>query len=159
FGAALGDIAVAQAVFFLGLVAPIPGVQRVHFQLGDAHQKARPGERLLVFLVVADHVADVLTEETLDALAELLRALDVDLRHPVFAGLQLLGRCERRYLPGLFVVEGDIADQITNHRESPQRRYGHDLVLGERGHPRHTHQPGLAVDFGRTRSALARLTV
>jgi len=56
----------------LRLVAPVPGVQRMHFELGDPHQEARAGECLLVLLVIADHVADVLAQEALDALAELL---------------------------------------------------------------------------------------
>src|SRR5256885_10148309 len=51
---------------------------------------------LLVLLVVAYHVAGVLAEEALDALAELLRALHVDLRHPVVAGLDVDGWREGR---------------------------------------------------------------
>ena len=74
-------------------------VERVHVQLGDPHEEARAGERLLVLLVVADDVADVLAQEALDALAELLDALDVDLLHPVLARLAVGRRRERRDLP------------------------------------------------------------
>ena len=66
-------------------------VQRVHVELGDAHEEARAGEGRLVVLVVAHDVADVLAQEALDALAELLRALDVDLRHPVVARREVAG--------------------------------------------------------------------
>jgi hypothetical protein len=88
-GAALGDVALAQAVLLLRLAAPVQSVQRMHFQLGDPHQVPRAGERLFVLIVVADDVADVLAQGAFDALTELLRALHVDLCHPVFPGLQL----------------------------------------------------------------------
>ena len=48
-------------------------------------KKRGPGEALLLLLVVADDVADVLAQEALDALAELLDAVDVLLHHPVRA--------------------------------------------------------------------------
>src|SRR6185437_10910798 len=104
-GAALGDVAEAQAVLLLRLLAPLTRVERVHVELGDAHQVARTGERLLVLLVIAHHVAGVLAQVALDALAELLRALDVHLGHPVLARLEVLRRLEGRDLPGLLVVE------------------------------------------------------
>src|SRR4051812_43964669 len=83
--AALGDVAVAQAELLLGGVAPVDDVQRVHVELGQPDEEPRPGERRLVLLVVTDHVAGVLAEVALDALAELLRALDVHLLHAVVA--------------------------------------------------------------------------
>ena len=49
-------------------------------------KKRGPANCGLVLLVVADDVADVLAEEALDALAELLAPLDVDLLHAVAAG-------------------------------------------------------------------------
>ena len=51
-------------------------VDRVHLEPGDPHEEARAGE-LVLQLVGAQHVADVLAEEALDALAELLHAVDV----------------------------------------------------------------------------------
>ena len=71
-GAALGDVAVAQAVLVLCHVLAVGLVQRVHVELGDAHEEARTREGLLVVLVVTDDVAHVLTQEAFDALAELL---------------------------------------------------------------------------------------
>src|SRR3712207_8811066 len=44
-----------------------------------------PGEAPLVLLVIPDDVAGVLAQPALDALAELLRPVDVDLLHPVVA--------------------------------------------------------------------------
>src|SRR5579863_9023830 len=82
--AALGDVAHAEAAVVREL-APIVDVEGVHLELGEADEEAGPGVFRLVLLVVTDHVADVLAHEALDALAELLAALDVDLQHAVAA--------------------------------------------------------------------------
>src|SRR6476660_7253372 len=84
-GAALGDVAHPETVGLLRLALAVLDVQRVHVELGEPDEEPGPGEGLLVLLVVTDDVAGVLAEEALDALAELLAALDVDLRHPALA--------------------------------------------------------------------------
>ena len=85
-GAALGDVAVARCrASSCAPRAAVARVERVHLELGDADEEARAGELGLVLLVVAHHVADVLAQEALDALAELLDAIDVLLLHPVVA--------------------------------------------------------------------------
>src|SRR5882724_5702980 len=84
-GAALGDVAVAEAEVVLRDLPPVRGVGRVHLEFSDPHQEPGPGERALVLRVVPDHVAGVLAQEALDALAELLRPVDVDLLHPELA--------------------------------------------------------------------------
>ena len=91
-GAALGDVALAQALLLLQELAAVVDVERVHLELGRAGEEARAGEGGLVLLVVADDVAHVLAQVALDALAELLAPLDVDLLHAVAAGLLLVGR-------------------------------------------------------------------
>ena len=58
--------------------AAILAVDRVHLEPGDAHEESRAGE-LVLELVRAQHVADVLAQEALDALAEFLHAIDVAL--------------------------------------------------------------------------------
>ena len=60
---------------------PVLGVERVHLQRRDVHQKPRADE-LVVLVVLAQDVADVLAEEALDALPELLHPVDVRLIHP-----------------------------------------------------------------------------
>src|SRR5665811_1604711 len=67
-GAALGDVAQADPLLVPGELGTI-GVclQRVHGELGCPDQEPRPGEGLLVVVVVADHVTDVLAQEALDA--------------------------------------------------------------------------------------------
>ena len=126
----------------------------------SADEEPRAGERRLVLLVVADDVADVLAQEALDALAELLRPLDVDLLPSGTRRAARSGRRrERRDLAGLLVVERHVGDQVPDHREGPHRRDGDRLVLGERRHPGHAQQPRPAVDLGAARAALAGLAV
>src|SRR4051812_27304876 len=57
-GAALGDVAVADAVRLLELGEAVLGVERMHLERGDVDQEARADE-LLVLVVIAQHVADV----------------------------------------------------------------------------------------------------
>src|SRR5262245_25333755 len=78
--AALGDVAVADAVRGLQVRQPVLDVERVHLQGRRLHQVAGADEAF-VQLVVPQDVADVLAEEALDALAELLHAVHVRLRH------------------------------------------------------------------------------
>ena len=58
----------------------VGGVERVHLERGDPDEEAR-AEVAALQLVVAQHVADVLAEEALDALAELADPVDVLLLH------------------------------------------------------------------------------
>src|SRR5712664_4647654 len=78
--AALGDVAEPDALRLRQFADAVLHVERVHLQGGYVQEEARADEAL-VHLVLAEHVADVLAEEALDALAELLHALDVLLRH------------------------------------------------------------------------------
>ena len=158
-GAALGDVAHADAVLGLGVAAAVELVGRVHVELGQPDEEPRAGEGFLVVLVVTDHVAHVLAHEALDALAELLAALHVDLLHPQLARLGAGRRRERRHLPRLGVVERHVGDQVPDDREGPQRGHRDRLGLGEGVHPGHAHQPGLAVDLGAAGAALAGLAV
>src|SRR5262249_8768374 len=77
---AFRDVAVADAVGMPQVTQAIILVKRVHLERGGIHHVTRPHE-LVEHAVVTKHVADILTEEALDALAELLDALDVDLGH------------------------------------------------------------------------------
>src|SRR5689334_4616070 len=51
-GAALGDVAHADAGLLLGQLAPVVAVQRVHVELGVPEEEARSREGRLVVLVV-----------------------------------------------------------------------------------------------------------
>ena len=88
-----------------------------------------PGtDELFVLMVVTQDVADVLTEEALDALAEFLYPLDVFLLHvPGAVGVVRLSGLERLDRLLRSVVEGDVSDQISDVREGPHRFYGDRL--------------------------------
>src|SRR5436305_8334918 len=74
-GAALSDVAVADAVRLAQVGEAVLGVEGVHLQGRGVDQQ--PGaDELVVQMVLPQHVADVLAEEALDALAELLRPVD-----------------------------------------------------------------------------------
>ena len=64
------------------------------------------------------------------------------------------GICLRR-----LVVEGHVGDEVLDQREGLDRRHRDRLALGEDVHPRHAHEPRLAVDLGAARAALAGLAV
>ena len=69
-GAALGDVAEAEATLVGSEVEPVERVKRMHLQARDPDQEARP-EVARLQPVVAQDVAHVLAEEALDALPEL----------------------------------------------------------------------------------------
>lgn len=145
--AALGDVAVAQPELLLGHLLAIHRVQWVHVELGDAHQHARSSEGFVVLLVIAHHVAGVLAQEALNALAELLAALNILLLHPELTWLQANGRGEGGNFARLLVVEGDIGDEVTNHWEGTKWGDGDRLLFFEGVHARHAHQAWLAIDL------------
>src|SRR5438094_564422 len=80
-GTTLGDVAHADPCAGLEQLQPIVGVERMHLQRGQPDKKTRAGKTGFVALVVANDVAHVLTQEALDALVELLHAIDVFLEH------------------------------------------------------------------------------
>src|SRR3989304_2532223 len=154
-GAALRDVEEPQARLAPGQLLAVVGVQRVHLQLRQPHEEARARERRLVVLVVADDVADVLAQEALDALAELLAALDILLEHaPRAVGLLGPGPEGGNRLR-LLVVEGDVRRQVPDEREGLHGRDGDGLTGRERVHPRHAQEPRLAVDLRAAGAALA----
>src|SRR5918995_634924 len=75
-GAALGDVAVPDTLGPPKVSHPVLHIQRMHFQCGHMDQEAGTDE-LLVQMVVAEHVADILAEKALDALAKLLHPVDI----------------------------------------------------------------------------------
>src|SRR3990170_2520443 len=157
-GAALRDVAVADARRFAYQLRAVDGIQRVHLQLRQPHQEARPEEARLVLRVVPDHVADVLAEEALDALAELLAAVDIHLLDAV-AALRLRRPLEGRYLLRHLEVERDVRDQVLDERERLDGSDADRLSGLEGVHASHAHEARVAVDLGAAGAALARLAV
>jgi hypothetical protein len=103
-----------------GVLQPVRTVDRMHLERRDPHEEARPRE-LVLQLMRAQHVADVLAQETFDALAELLRAIDVVLLPlPLGAFARLEGRAALVHL----VVPRHVRHQVLDHREGLHRTHG-----------------------------------
>lgn len=155
FGAAFGDVAEADAEIVFEQGDAIEAVERMHFEAGNADEKARAAESFLG-VVLADNVADVLAKEALDAFAEFLDAVDIELGDvPVGVGLGLEGG---NFLVDL-VIPGNVGDEILDARK---RFHGHDgdgLILGEIVHAGLAGEAGAAVDFGGAGAALPGFAV
>src|SRR5207237_8749131 len=61
-GAALGDVAEADAVLRADEVDALVRVERMHLERRESDEQPRAGEASLVLLVIADNVANVLAE-------------------------------------------------------------------------------------------------
>src|SRR5262249_58676868 len=97
----------------------------MHLESRDAHKEARSA-KVFLRMMFAQYVADVLAQEALDALAELLPAVHVDLRHlPFHSRLRL----EWRNLPIHLVIPGDVGYQILDRRKRLQRQHCNRLVF------------------------------
>src|SRR5579864_4202262 len=107
--AALRDVAVAHARLSFQKRPPVEDIARMHLETRDPDHEPRPVEHALL-VVLTQHVADVLAEEALDALAELHAPLDILLLHPPWlAGGQVLyAGGERRDLLVDLVVPADV---------------------------------------------------
>src|SRR5207244_6137832 len=70
------DIAQPDSTLAPSPLRSIPRVERVHVEAGRLDEEARAREGGLQLLMVPDDVADVLAQEALDALVELLGAID-----------------------------------------------------------------------------------
>ena len=158
-GAALGDIAVPDAVAVTQVGQSILGVERVHLQRGGIDQQARADE-LIVLVMVPQHMADVLTQEAFDALAEFLRPLHVGLDH-IPGAVGVVGGAGPEGLDGVLdpVVPRHIGHKILDDREGLHGLNRDWLGEIEIPHSRHAHQSRLAVDLGAARAALAGLAI
>ena len=128
----------------------------MHLQARDAGHEPRSVEDALA-IVVPQHVADVLTEEALDALAELDGAVDVLLLHaPGFATREVLfARCEGRDFLVDLVVPAHVGDQVADQRKRLHGAHAELVaVLRDRAL---AHQAREAVDLGRIRSIVIAL--
>ena len=153
------DVAIADTVGVLELLRAIARIERVHLERRCVNEMPRADE-LVEHPMLAQHVTHVLAEKTLDALAELLNALDVGLEHAP-RSVRRVRRPRRERL------DTQLCAKIPRHvgHEIPDGRKGsHWLDRDRLGkveliQASHAHQPRMAVDFGRTRAALAGFAV
>src|SRR2546421_3455991 len=154
--AALGDIAHRGPALAVQQAGAVEGVFGVHLQGRDAHHVARPVV-LRLFTVVAEHVADVLAEEALDALAIFVDAVDVFGQHGVWR-LQVRRRREWGDLAVDLVVPRHVRYQVLDQGEGAHRA-DVDLLTLELVDPGLAHQHRPAVDLGAAGAALGGLAV
>src|SRR6266571_2232540 len=157
-GAAAGDVAQARTELVSDRRDPVGGIERVHLQRGEPDQEARADEGLLA-PVIAQHVADVLAQEALDAFAELLHPVDVPLHHPILSVGIARPRSKRRDPPVLLVVPGDVGHQVLDDREGLDRLHRDRLFGAEQVHAGHAGEARPAVDLRAARAASPRLAV
>src|SRR5262245_64170926 len=127
----------------------------MHLESRYAHEESRSGKPIMK-PVTAQYVADVLTQEALDAFAKLLYAIDIALLHlPFHPG----SRSEGRDLSIHLVVPRDVSDEILDDRKRFDREDGDRLVLRQLVHSSLACKTRAAVHLGGTRAALACLAV
>src|SRR5580704_8083887 len=78
--AALRDVAKSYPMLVFQISDPVVRIERVHLQIRRVNQESWPNE-FLVHVMVAENVANVLAQETLNALAKLLRPVRIRLAH------------------------------------------------------------------------------
>ena len=117
-------------IVIIGLLATLVALTVLPNLGKAADQKAR-ADKFIMQLMFAQNVANVLAQETLDALAKFLHAVDVGLVHPPGA----IGRVGRPRLERLDllldpVVPRHVGHQIFNKRKRPQRLQDHRQIQG-----------------------------
>ena len=155
FRAAFRDVAEADAERFFQERSARSGVERMHFESGDANEKSGAAV-FAVFRVIAKDVADVLAEETFDALAKFLSAVNVVLGH---FPLNVRGRRERGDFFVHRIIPGNVCDEILDDRKRLHRRNGDGLILGQGIHARLAGEARTAIDFGGAGAATASFAV
>src|ERR671916_980945 len=153
-GAALGYVAVPEAVVLLEVGKPVGLVHRVHLQPLVPDEEAWSCE-LGVLVVGSQDVADILAHKALDALLRFVEALDILLVH---GEGRLLAGPERLDALRDLIVPGDVGDQVLYDGESTHGTYVYlsPIVLLDASLAK---QLGPAVDLGATRAAVGRLAV
>ena len=157
--AALGDVAVTDPMNISELVGSILRIQRMHLQRRSVDQKPRP-DKAVVHAMIAQDVADILAKKALDAFPEFLDSIDIGLLHPPGA-IRRIRWARFEFLDPLLhrKIPRHIGDQVFQDRECLDRLDRNWSIDGQLAHSGHAHQPGHAVDFSRTRPALASLTI
>src|SRR6202051_2607653 len=135
--AALGDVAVGETTLLARLLGAVKHILGLHLEAGHAYEEARPVETVEEAVGAVD-VAHVLAQVALDALAELVEAVDVGLADaPRRAVVRGVG--ERRDRPVDLVVARDVGDQVLDERKCLHGPDG-DRTIGEVVDARLAHQ-------------------
>src|SRR6201995_2231196 len=107
-------------------------------------------------MMISQNMADILAKKAFDALAKFLDPINVRLGDPPGA-VGSVGWPRLEFFNFLLhaKIPRDVSDQIPDAGESPHRLDGDRLVDRNRVQPGHAHKLRHAIDFSRTRTALA----
>src|SRR4051794_9765088 len=131
----------------------------MHFKRCGVNEEAG-ADKLVMFAVLAQDMAYILTEKTFDALAKLLYTFDIGLLHTPGA-VWRIGRTRPEFPDRLldFEVPGDVGDEIPDYGECMHRLENDRHLQVEIAEPGHAHGFGHAIDLGGARAAFACLTI
>ena len=127
--------------------APIFRIERMHFQRGHKHQESRTNKGV-IFVVIAQHMADILTKKTFDTFPKFLNPIDICLRHPPGPIRRI--RWPRIKLLDLllyFEIPRNVSRQIANQRKRFHRLDRDRFFQRQFIQPRHTHQFRPAINL------------
>ena len=130
----------------------------MHLQPGGPDEEARPHERALG-LVVTQHVADVLAQEALDALAVFLHPFDILLLPPPVFLRDVVGWGERSDRLVDLVIPRHVRHEVADERECAHGLDGDRLLEVEIREACLAGEARPAVDLGAARPALGSLAV
>jgi hypothetical protein len=131
----------------------------MHFERGRVHEKSWADE-FFVHVVVAQDVADILTEKTLDALSKLLHPFDILRGNPPSAiGRVGLSRLELRDALLYPIIPRYVRDQVFHVWKCLHGFDCHRSIKRESVQSRHAHQFRHAIDFGGAGATFPRLAV
>src|SRR5260221_308266 len=93
----------------------------MHLKRSSVNQKSRP-DKLLMLFMITQNMTHILTQETLDAFAKFLHAVDVLLLHPPRAVLGVR-RSRLELLDAFFdlIVPRNVRDEVLDRRKSTHR--------------------------------------
>jgi hypothetical protein len=131
----------------------------MHFERRCVHEKSW-SDKFIVEVVVAQDVANILTEKTLDALSKLLHPFDIFRGNPPSAiGRVGLSRLEFRDALLYAVIPRYVRDQVFHVWKCLHGFDRHRPIKRESVQSRHAHQFRHAIDFGGAGATFPRLAV
>src|SRR5262245_29126244 len=118
----------------------------MHLQTSDAHKETWAA-KLFLLVMISQHVTDVLTKKTLNALSKLLYPIDIALIHLPF---DVQARAERWNPAVDAIVPGHVRYQISDNRKTLHWLHNDWFIQGQVVEAGFAREPRPAIDFRRT---------
>jgi hypothetical protein len=146
--AALGYVAKTDTLFVLQFQSTVFRIQWMHFKGSGINHVPGAGEAF-VEMVFAQHVANILAKEALDAFSEFLYPVDIALRNPP-GTIRSIGSAGLELPDPLLdmVVHRNIGNKVANHGKGLHRLNGDRFIFRHVCHAGHAHEPGMTIDLG-----------